>query len=1098
MPLLRCCFFISVLLLLYNGKAVAQSTTNRVPNKVTYGIDPLNARQVDSLARLNDLRLQTAPPLFQQYRDLNFKRTLPTSLQLSRTQGIPSQKPSNQKSNSVCYTISGREFLYQDSVMMWTMQPTITADGNVLVSGEFADYSKTPTTGGGFCMKTDFEGNIIWARLYDSTEHKDWNFLNLFQSLELRNGTILLAGRTENKTSGNEDLVLMKVDATGNPIWTKTYASKFWQGFHGSGDYFKMVEMEEDPATGEVYFVGNHSGGIAVITRIDVSDGHIIWSNGYDGWDSDHPFGIVINADKILLFQLENGYYNDSYIDVFGIRKTDGDTLFTKSIVQTGDRYSPRLYNTWEVVKQMNGHYLLSGPTTGYWEYPAFSGTKDLYHAGIIELDDNFNFVKAYGFKNRVESNSYNTRISLNPDGTGVFTMFKFISGYKGEAHISLFRNDLIYHQRKRIHTNEGIPNEPPTLRMPDGGFVNIKLMGDSTKTGLDGARIDYYRMHTSDTASLCLGLKDSATSVWYFNFEPFNYARISKIYKDVFTPSLPRLFISHDFTTHVEPACQVISHCDTLALELSASIVCPGTPVTLTAHKNKACGSLVPIEYDTTWISSITKVSDSSYTLLFNKAGKGFIRGSLLGCQLHKDSVLIEVMPARNSLDLGPDTVICPGNSLVLHGGKGFASYTWQDGSMDSVYTVTSPGTYYLTATNSCSGVYSDTVRVQPHPPIPFDLGPDRSKCNIDTLHLNAPPGFLNYSWSNNYNISSTTSQNVIVNPSMDTAYFIKAEKTTGCFAYDTVRIHVNTSPPINLGADISFCSGDSAIFNAGSGFNQYTWSNGNTTQQIIVKTTGVFSVMGVTAQGCKTYDTVRVVNVFSNPAVSLDHTSFLCTGTSRLLDAGSFSSYLWNDGSTAQKMIAKDVGTYAVQVTDNNGCRGIDTTRITTILPLPLGFLPGDTLLCSYDKLTVRSLKSFSSYQWSSGASASSITVSQPGTYWLQVKDVNGCVGRDSIIISPKDCMKGCYVPTAFSPNKDGKNDIFRPLLFGNVKKYQFTIYNRWGQIVFQTTELNKSWDGTVAGILQEPNVFLWTCTYQFEGEEVKTERGTVMLVR
>jgi len=249
---------------------------------------------------------------------------------------------------------------------------------------------------------------------------------------------------------------------------------------------------------------------------------------------------------------------------------------------------------------------------------------------------------------------------------------------------------------------------------------------------------------------------------------------------------------------------------------------------------------------------------------------------------------------------------------------------------------------------------------------------------------------------------------------------------------------------------------------------------------------------------QGCKTYDTAKVVNVFANPIVKLDHNPSLCTGGTRPLDAGNFSSYLWNNGSTFRKISVDDIGIYAVVVTDNNGCKGTDTTVITTLLSLPSGFLPADTLLCSYDKLILVSKQLYSAYQWSSGASGSSITVSEPGTYWLQVRHANGCAGRDSIIINMKDCMKGFYIPTAFTPNKDGKNDAFRPRLFGNVKKYRFVVYNRWGQIVFQTTELNKAWDGTVAGVMQDSNVFTWICDYQFENEEVKTQKGTVMLIR
>ena len=76
--------------------------------------------------------------------------------------------------------------------------------------------------------------------------------------------------------------------------------------------------------------------------------------------------------------------------------------------------------------------------------------------------------------------------------------------------------------------------------------------------------------------------------------------------------------------------------------------------------------------------------------------------------------------------------------------------------------------------------------------------------------------------------------------------------------------------------------------------------------------------------------------------------------------------------------------------------------------------------------------------------------------------------------------------------------KNDFFRPLLFGNVKRYQFTIYNRWGQVVFQTNEVGKGWDGRLSSVHQGTFVFVWLCEYQFEGDELKIQRGTVTLIR
>jgi gliding motility-associated-like protein len=92
----------------------------------------------------------------------------------------------------------------------------------------------------------------------------------------------------------------------------------------------------------------------------------------------------------------------------------------------------------------------------------------------------------------------------------------------------------------------------------------------------------------------------------------------------------------------------------------------------------------------------------------------------------------------------------------------------------------------------------------------------------------------------------------------------------------------------------------------------------------------------------------------------------------------------------------------------------------------------------------------------------------------------------------------MQGLYVPNAFTPNKDGKNDIFRTMLFGPYKSFTFTIYNRWSSIIFSTTDPAKGWDGSVNGVLQESGIFIWTCNYQLQGEESRTEKGTVTLIR
>jgi gliding motility-associated-like protein len=100
--------------------------------------------------------------------------------------------------------------------------------------------------------------------------------------------------------------------------------------------------------------------------------------------------------------------------------------------------------------------------------------------------------------------------------------------------------------------------------------------------------------------------------------------------------------------------------------------------------------------------------------------------------------------------------------------------------------------------------------------------------------------------------------------------------------------------------------------------------------------------------------------------------------------------------------------------------------------------------------------------------------------------------------MIVNKKDCLTGFYVPNAFTPNNDGLNDLFRPIIGGNIIRYQFSVYNRWGQIVFRTEKIQAGWNGSFLGKQQDGNVFIWTCTYQLDGGAVKNEKGTVVLVR
>ncbi len=254
------------------------------------------------------------------------------------------------------------------------------------------------------------------------------------------------------------------------------------------------------------------------------------------------------------------------------------------------------------------------------------------------------------------------------------------------------------------------------------------------------------------------------------------------------------------------------------------------------------------------------------------------------------------------------------------------------------------------------------------------------------------------------------------------------------------------------------------------------------------------------VNKNGCNDVADSIVVSVGDdNLKVNLPRDTILCAGYIMKLDAGTgYTNYLWQDGTDKQSIDVSDSGTYWVRLTDKNGCVNTDTTSIAAIEPLPSSFLPGDTVICTGENLLLQSVRSFVTYLWSTGETSNSIQIKEPGRYTLQVVDKYGCSGGDTLLLKTKSCPLEIFFPNAFTPNKDGRNDFFKPIVIARPILYQFSIYNRWGQLVFKSSDPKKGWDGQIGNAEQEPGAYAWICTYQFSGGRKNIARGTVLLLR
>lgn len=1000
-----------------------------------------------------------------------------------------------------CRDTSSRIAIIKDSIHFYVTNPAITRNGDLLVSGEYYNYWDTVSQSKGFVIRTDKYGNIRWAKLYDSLNHVDnYHYLNYYTLTELNDGTILLAGYSSDRATENDDLVLTRVDANGNIIWSREYYARNWERGNGSADWFYIIQMQQDAATGDIYLSsGSWAQGVHLI-KVKMSTGDILWSNQIsldtNGYGREQAGGFMIRGNDIILSGSVTPYW-DSYIFLCRINKATGDTLSTKMFLLSDTLAKAFLWMD-PMQELPRGRFALYGTLSGIWRY-MYDGSVPLYHAGVAIFDGNLNYEKGYCFRNNIENNIYNTRITVHPDGTGLFAMMKFISGFSGEMFYTQFNNGIITKQRKRYFAGEGYPYEPNSFPDGAGGDMIVQMMGDSANAN-PRSPIVISKLHLTDTSSYCMGKDTDVSFIEPVAYEEYPYNFIDSVRKSVMLERKVRTITAAPLLLQSPvPLCEQVSYCDTIKLTASLDTTCPNMPVIIRIYKNKACGSAVQFTYDTSVVTTFIQLTDTTYKLEFKKSWEGFLRGSLPGCTTHTDSVKLTILEAPSALSLGSDMDICPGNNLLLNAHKGFASYLWQDGSTDSVLNVTTPGTYYVKVTNACGGELTDTIVISAHVAAAFSAGSDTTLCRYDSVSLLATPGFTNYQWTaQGFTIANSHEASIKVSPQSSADFYVTAEESPNCLVKDTVKVTVFHVPEIKLGADTSFCFGQQVTFDAGNGFQYYTWSNGDTTRQITVSAAGTYTVLALTAEQCSAADTVAIKEIYAKPVVNLGADSTLCLGAKRRLDAGNFSSYLWNTGAVTKVLEVTDTGYYTVMITDLHHCADTGNIHISHLVLPPANFLPTDTSICTYQTLTLTPLRSFEHYLWSTGDNKRSISINKAGRYWLRVTDKNNCTGSDSIYINEKQCMQGLYVPTAFTPNGNGVNNTFRPLLFGNVEYYEFSVFNRFGQKIYTSKDQLKGWDGTYKGLPQDAGTFVWVCRYKLTGEKAETKKGTFLLLR
>lgn len=429
------------------------------------------------------------------------------------------------------------------------------------------------------------------------------------------------------------------------------------------------------------------------------------------------------------------------------------------------------------------------------------------------------------------------------------------------------------------------------------------------------------------------------------------------------------------------------------------------------------------------------------------NKAS--LIVGNSKGCidTLYKDVLATDKpilqLPFRDTLICSIDTLAIP----VQNSG----SFSWTSTDTHILFANTSaplvfPKTtskYFVSVSdNGCSNTDSVTVNVLPF--IKVNLGNDTLICKTDTTRLRPVSQALGFSWQSSSGEVVAPVKFPVVQPLVNTQYYVTANLGK-CEDKDSIWVRVVPYPAANAGADTTICFGNRIRLNGKITGNSWIWSPANT------------------------LSATNVLNPLAAPART---TSYILT------------------------------------VTDSLGCPkpGRDTMVITVIPPVKAN-AGNDTVALPGQPIQLIATGG-TSYVWTPETGLSDPSVFNPIAiledgydsirYKVRVYDSRFCFAEDEITIRIFHSGPEIYVPSAFTPNGDGKNDILRPIAVGITKLHFFNIYNRWGQLVFSTTELGKGWDGIYHGTAQPSAAYVFTTEgTDYLGKTVY-RKGTSVLIR
>ena len=468
-------------------------------------------------------------------------------------------------------------------------------------------------------------------------------------------------------------------------------------------------------------------------------------------------------------------------------------------------------------------------------------------------------------------------------------------------------------------------------------------------------------------------------------------------------------------------------------------------------------------------------------------------------------DTITVNVVapPVANINGSANGTVTaCSNETTTLTITPAGGTYLWSTGATTQSIDVMPNTTTVYNATvtiGSCSDATNYTVTVNTAPTGAVSGTGNNLVCTGTNDTLTASGGST-YLWN-----TTETTPSIVVTPTAATTYTVVVYDANLCTDTLTYNVSVNPLPTISITGIDTICSGTSTTL-SGNGGISYIWSTAETTQSISVSPTlnATYSVTGTDANGCQNTDQVSIV-VMAPPSAGVTGDTVTCTGQAVVLTAAGGNNYVWSTGeSTGQVSVSPGTTTTYTVVAYVGSCADTATYTVNVTLP-PNVTIGADTSIIIGQSFTLNATGA-DQYSWitpNDGIDASELNTSNPTaspqetiTYCV-VGEQFGCLDTACINVEVRIDCGDIFVPNAFSPNGDNNNDCLK--VYSNcLETMVFRIYARWGEMVFETTDIDGCWDGTYKGQALNTATFAFVLEYTLIDGTSDVLKGNVSLIK